>query len=359
MSKEKIHLVIASANLLPGGAERVLSFLARNIDRTTFKVSFVIFGHEKDVAYDLTGLSTTFFGKDRILHGFIDFYKFLRREKPDVVITAVGHLNTMGAYLSWVFPKIKFVAREVTVLSVMREHANVKFNPFMWMSKHRFKYVDAVICQSDHMVEDIKTTYRFDYDKITIIHNPITDSFKLKSTIADRSEMKLITIGRISAEKGHERLISILKRLEFPYHYTIIGNGPDRDKILSLLESEGLRNKVTYIEYTSEVDKYLTDSHVFLLGSYTEGFPNAVLESAAVGTPILAYPAPGGLIEIIEEGINGYIVDTEDEYVEKLNSIYKDYHFKPEAVRSSVMKKFHSDIIINKYEALFKQLINK
>ncbi|NNK88861.1 MAG: glycosyltransferase [Flavobacteriaceae bacterium] len=357
MNKEKIQLIIASANLLPGGAERVLSFLATHIDKEVFDVTLVIFGFEKDVAYDIDGIKAYYFNKTRIVYGSFRFFKVLKREKPDLVITAVGHLNTMAAFMSWFFPKTKFVAREVSINSVISRFTRYTFHPLMWLGKYRFRFLDAVICQSNQMVEDIRSTYTVDPDKITVIPNPVTHKFKLKQAIPDLKEMKLITVGRISGEKGLERLVNLLKRLEFPFHYTLIGNGPDREKILNLIAAEGLNEQTTYIEYTAEVGNYLSDSHVFLQGSYSEGFPNAVLESAAVGTPVVAYAAPGGLVEIIEDDVNGYIVDTEDEFVERLNALYKDYKFKPEPIRESVMRKFKSDIVLKKYEDLFKDLV--
>ena len=76
---------------------------------------------------------------------------------------------------------------------------------------------------------------------------------------------------------------------------------------------------------------------MFLQGSYSEGFPNALLESCSVGVPVIAFNAPGGTKEIIDNGINGYIVENEEDYISKLK---EDRIWDPKIVKDTVYKKF-------------------
>ncbi|MEQ9580645.1 MAG: glycosyltransferase, partial [Arenibacter sp.] len=117
----------------------------------------------------------------------------------------------------------------------------------------------------------------------------------------------------------------------------------------------GILDKIKHIPFTKDVSKYLQESDVFLQGSYVEGFPNALLESCAVGTPVIAFKAPGGIDEIIEEDVNGYIAKDEADFLIKLNLI-GEKHWDPAVVRDSVYKKYSKDIIIKKYQDLFIDL---
>ncbi|MGS0527573.1 glycosyltransferase [Zobellia nedashkovskayae] len=83
--------------------------------------------------------------------------------------------------------------------------------------------------------------------------------------------------------------------------------------------------------------------------TYSEGFPNAALESCTMGTPVLAFDVPGGTKEIIEHEVNGFLVDNENDYLRYLNltSIWSR-----KEIRMSVVAKFSSSIIIKKYEEL-------
>jgi glycosyltransferase involved in cell wall biosynthesis len=121
-----------------------------------------------------------------------------------------------------------------------------------------------------------------------------------------------------------------------------------------LIEQYGLIDKITHIDFTKEVSKYLSKSDFFLQGSYFEGFPNCLIESCAVGTPVLAFNAPGGTKEIIEDGVNGFLVENKEIYFKK---IMESRVFSPVEVRESVYKKFNKDLIIQQYEDLFIDII--
>ena len=119
------------------------------------------------------------------------------------------------------------------------------------------------------------------------------------------------------------------------------------------IEDNNLTNNFTHIPYTDNVFDFISSSDLFLQGSYVEGFPNAVLESCMVGTPVLAFNVPGGTKEIIENGINGYLVENEEEYLKHLN---KELNFEPIEIRNSVEEKFSELKIISQYESLFDKL---
>ncbi|HLV14381.1 MAG TPA: glycosyltransferase, partial [Xanthomarina sp.] len=258
------------------------------------------------------------------------------------------------------FRSTKFVAREANVISVLNKY-NASSSIFFSdrIITFAYKLVDCILCQSKDMQADVVNYFNIPKEKTILINNPITNNFKLKTNSKQNNEIiRFITIGRLSKEKGHLRIIEVLSKVSFPFHYTLIGRGIEKDSIFTALQKAGIEDKVTYIEFTKEVDKHLSNSHVFLQGSYVEGFPNVLIESCVVGTPILAFNAPGGLDEIIEIGKNGYIADTADEYITYLNKINSDYIFNPETVRSVVEERFNKEKIISKYESLFLNLVN-
>ena len=79
------------------------------------------------------------------------------------------------------------------------------------------------------------------------------------------------------------------------------------------------------------------------------------MESCSVGTPVIAFDAPGGTREIVENGINGFIVRSEEEFMNKLIT-KKEWNSK--IVADSVYKKFGAEQILKKYENLFIEIIN-
>src|SRR5690606_8547673 len=177
--------------------------------------------------------------------------------------------------------------------------------------------------------------------------NPISDTFKLKETHQKNKPIQYITVGRLSKEKGIDRILKILSKLNHPFHYTLIGNGAEREHLFDLVKDYNLTDNITHIEFTKDVSTYLERSDVFLQGSHFEGFPNCLIESCSVGTPVIAFNVPGGTKEIVQNNVNGFLVENEDEFIEKLND-FKDWH--PEEGRASVYQKLNKDLILHKYK---------
>lgn len=363
MKPNRINITFVLPNLLPGGAERIMSFIADNLDSTKFNSTLLIVGYSKDASYDVNHIKIIFLEKPKISKGVFSLIKYIRKTKPDIVISAIEHLNTVTAYISILFPKTIFMAREVNVLSVLANYENQgKFPPFFFMRflyEKRYNFFNKVICQSNDMLNDFQKNFNIKNDKLVVINNPITNNFKVKERLNKKKPIHFITVARFENQKGHSRILEALSLVNFDFHYTLIGKGTLQDEIFSLIDKFNLKNKVHHIPFTREVDKYLTESDLYLQGSYTEGFPNAIIESCMVGTPVLAFDAPGGINEIIYPDINGKIVSNLSEFTAELERINLNYYFNPKDVSASVSTRYSSRTILPKYEDLFKTAYQK
>jgi glycosyltransferase involved in cell wall biosynthesis len=359
--QEKIKIIFVLPNLQAGGAERVVSFIAQKLDEKKFDTTLIIIDYEKNAVYDLDTLKVIFLNKSRVQSGIIDLFKYIKRHKPNIVFSAVGHLNTVMAQLTWFFPNIKFVAREVNVLSVLAKFhkPSSRFNLKSLIAKGRFNKFDKVICQSQDMLDDLLINYDIKPNKLVIINNPITSSFKLKTKTKLSDPIQFITVARLVKQKGHARIIEVLGKLDFPFNYTIIGDGCEKDNLFKRAKELGFVDAIENIPFTKNVAKYLEKSDLYLQGSYVEGFPNAIIESCMVGTPVLAFNAPGGINEIIKPGLNGYVVDNETQYVQQIIKIKSSYNFIPSKVSKSVCSRYSEKNIIKKYEDLFTSILKK
>lgn len=354
MTKSKILIVLPT--LSAGGAERVLSFVADNLNTSNFIVKLVIVGHKKDAVYTTKNIPTLFLDKDRVRHGVLPIIKLIFKEKPAIVLSSIGHLNTIIALLSPFFPKTKFIIREASVISTMAKHSNTS-KIYSILAKISYPWLDGFICQSKDMANDFQCLFRIDSSKLTVINNPITSNLADLNVLATTKDgpLKYISIGRLSKEKGQKRIIKILSNLNIPFHYTIIGSGPEEEELKVLVHQLNMSHKVTFITHTTDVNSYLKENHFFLQGSYVEGFPNTVLESCAVGTPVIAFNVPGGTKEIIEHSKNGFLVETESEY---FNMLTKKVAWDASQIKSNIKKRFSSTTIISSYENFFKTIIS-
>lgn len=312
----------------------------------------------KDAAYDTDNLSVTFFNKNRVLEGAVPLLKTITRERPHIVMSSIGHLNTLVGCLSIFFPKIKFIGREASVISVLGEFSKKKsFLNKNILYKFAYKRMDTIVCQSQDMYDDFKRIYGLSDMQMALIANPAPENMHLTEKREGLLKSpRFITIGRLSPEKGHVRILNCLAKIDYSFLYTIIGSGPEEGIIKEEVKRLGLSDYVNFIPFTKKINEQLITHDVFLQGSYVEGFPNALIESCVSGVPVLAFKAPGGTKEIIENGTNGFLVVDEKEFIDKLYKIM-ERNWNPEAIRESVYKKYKAPVILKKYETMFNELL--
>ncbi|MGC1633560.1 MAG: glycosyltransferase [Gelidibacter sp.] len=360
MSLPKIKILFVLPSLKAGGAERVMSYIAKSIDSTRFNSTLLIVGYSKDASYDTKNINVVFLEKPKVSKSVFSLFKYIRKTKPDILVSAIGHLNTVTAFFSIFFPKTIFIAREVNVLSVLANYGNKRKTSLIgFLVNKRFNFFDKVICQSNDMLDDFHENFDIKRNKLVLINNPITDNFKVKERNKRNTPINFITVARFDQEKGHHRILEALSKVDFDFHYMLIGDGKLYEEIFLQIEKFSLKNKISHISFTTEVEKYLAESDLYLQGSYTEGFPNSIIESCMVGTPVLAIDAPGGINEIIYPDINGKIVSNVSEFVEELKRINSNYNFNPKDVSSTVSQRFSSKTILTKYEDLFMEVFLK
>lgn len=353
---QKIKILFILPSLVPGGAERVISFIANNINRNIFEPVLLIAGFDNNNAYDVSKTNTIYLKKSRILTAMPSVITIILRLKPDIVVSSISHVNKAISIISPLFRKTKFIGRESTVLSKrINEKKSRKWSPAYFLNDG-FKNLDKLICQSQDMAEDMIQNYNVPKEKTCVIHNPISSLPELKENKQKTDEKRFITVGRLTEVKGYERILEILSKLKTPFIYTIIGNGSLKEQIFSKAKELGIEKNITHVEFSNELGKYFSENDIFLQGSYVEGFPNAALESCVVGTPVIAFNAPGGTKEIINNGVNGYIVENQEEFLEKLN---ENKTWDPNIIRDSVYKKFNSEKILKEYEDIFLEVMVK
>ncbi|WP_339624124.1 glycosyltransferase [uncultured Winogradskyella sp.] len=355
-TRKKIFFILPT--LFAGGAERVISFVSQNLDFEKFDVTLIIIGFKKDCKYEISGIPIIYLNKSRVLNGAFAIFKLISKQKPQIVVSSISHLNAMMGLISICFSKVIFIGRHASILDVTSKKNNKKSFLKKVFDYHSFgtKKLDYFICQSSDMKNNIIDIYNIDDKLIRIIHNPVTQIDIIKEKNISNDIIKYITVGRLSKIKGHLRILEVLSNVTFPFHYTIIGEGSYYDLIFSKIKELKLENKISHIKYTDNVAKYLVKSHIFLQGSYSEGFPNALLESCAVGTPVIAFKAPGGTKEIVQNGINGFIVLNEKDFLKKLSN---NKEWNPMHIRQSVNEKFNKNKIINDYEQMFTDILNQ
>jgi glycosyltransferase involved in cell wall biosynthesis len=287
-------------------------------------------------------------------------YKIVKAFKPDFIFSSTGHNNMIVLLLKlFLINKPKVIIRESSVASVMKNYSfKSKALDFLLM-RPLYKTADAIIAQSKDIARDLKEVYKLPKEKIVIINNPIGKDL-IKSSGPDNGTIKLLTIGRFSPEKGYDRLLKILQKLPNYYTLQIMGDGLLLKQTKQKGKELGVDDRLTFLGFLDEVEKLkvMHAADLYIQASYVEGFPNSLLQSVAMGLPVVAFDVPGGTREIIKE-INGCLV--KDGEIDLMVQCIKEINLKEYdsiLMQKDALERFGISKIMKDLRQVFNKLSN-
>jgi glycosyltransferase involved in cell wall biosynthesis len=243
----------------------------------------------------------------RVRHALPRVISLVRRIKPDILFSTLGHLNVALAMIRFLLPgSVRTVARETTVVSCSLD---LQKHRLLWRALYQtfYRLHDEVICQSRYMRDDLVTQFQFPASKVCVIHNPV-DVERVRRLAMEPAgiptapgTVNLVAAGRLDKEKGFDLLIDALALLNRPeIQLTLLGEGTLEDELKRHASERGVAGQIHFAGFQSNPFAWFAKADAFVLSSRYEGFPNVVLESLACGTPVIATPAPGGTGEILQ-----------------------------------------------------------
>lgn len=344
-------------DLTQGGAEKVITMLANEIDREKFIPKILLFKKEGwflnylDPDVEVIELKI-----NRIRYSVLKIIPFIRRTRPDIVFVGWGEISAfLSPFLSF-FRKTKFIARETNVVS---EHVMRKEIRFFYRFYNNFH---KIIAQSDDMKNDLIQNIGIHPERISKINNPvdfelIREKVNAGGKLFSGEFKNVVSIGNLTGRKGFDLLLNVFEKLkDKPVKLWIIGEGADREKLLRQKQELGLEN-VEFLGKKENPYPYLQQADLFVLSSRYEGFPNVLLEAGACGTYALVNDCPGGIREIVRPEINGEISDINDPelFAEEIWELAnKDYD--REIIKESIESLFSKEIIVEKYNQLLSEI---
>jgi glycosyltransferase involved in cell wall biosynthesis len=246
-----------------------------------------------------------------------------------------------------------------------------QWHPFLMLMRLAMLMVvrsaDTLIVPSKYMVGIVKK-WNVGNKKIALIYNGV-EEFKetgnkpvLRGLLRFQGKL-VISIGRLVPWKGFRALIELVPSLkkEFPdLKLLIIGSGSDMQSLEEKVSKLGLSDSVIF---AGEVERdvlirYIRVSDVFVLNSRYEGLSHQVLEVMAVGVPVVTTRV-GGNPEVIEDGVNGYLVHPDDQAAlkERVSTLLGDVPLRTRLVQSAkrTVRKFSNERMIEETAQLLRK----
>lgn len=219
--------------------------------------------------------------------------------------------------------------------------------------------IDGLVLLTEFQKQDI--TNRFGYRKNYFV---IPHAIETKNIKKQKVKNKIVMVSRLHKEKRIDQAIQAFKQVveknsDAKLH--IYGEGKERPNLQILINNLGLTNNVKLEGYTHNIDQVLQEAECTLLTSLYEGFALVIQESIANGTPVISYDIKYGPSDMIEDGINGYLVEEGNvDQLAKFINMYlsKHEHEKKQFSEKSLEKaqEFSYDNFVENWQNLFNEV---
>lgn len=310
-----LHLLVSGGT---GGIEILMKNYAQN---STHKNTFVFVWKSGEIAQlmEQNGVSVyvTNAGADGMLTTLKKIRHICMTEKINVVVShnAAPLLKLALIYIKMTVPGVRVVAYAHANARDICEHTRKK-GLFLRKLVHRmgFAMADCIVAISDSVKASLREYLHVNDRKIMRIYNgtQLWDSNIESAARVGGESLKLIYVGRLIREKGVQNTLVALSKLRerIPCVLTVVGDGPYREELESLVKKQGLEESVCFLGNRQDIPELLSKADVFVhLPEWEEGFGITVIEALASGLPCVVNDR-GALPEIVEDERSGYIVST-------------------------------------------------
>lgn len=286
----------------------------------------------------------------------------LLKEKADITISTFTHEASF-------LPYINDGSKKVLEFHFCRGHKKKMADAFGFGLFTKLAYYyrcweeeNLIIPQYDQFVvltEEDKNCWKEKVPNVRCIPNILPFEKEGKAKLDSK---QVIAVGRLDAQKGFDKLIEIWANIAESYPdwcLNIYGLGRDENKLKSLIDSYGCKNIVLHNPVKQIKQKYM-ESSIFCMTSNYEGLPMTLLEAIGLGLPVVCYDFACGPKDIIENGVNGYIVENGDmdSFSQCLSKLMDSYQLRKRMGEQAYMlsQKYNKESVMKQWALLFEEL---
>lgn len=342
-------ILIVTDSLRGGGAERVLYDILKNLDLTKYEIEIFLIYNEGLYVEKIKNLGINIkymFDERKDL-----FNNILYRKFKSMIIKLLRYFYC--SYPSLIKKlknknydiEIAFLEGYSTVLVANRKnnskkiawvHIDLEKHKMVPRKLERISYckINKIICVSEDSKKSVLNLYPENKDKIKVIYNPIDKknivekSNKKINFEFEKNKVNIITLGRLSQQKGYDILLQSHNKLikeGLDYNLIILGEGAKRNSLEKYIKEKNLENNTQLLGFKENPYPYLKKADIFISSSRYEGFSLVVAEAICLNKPIIATKCTGPL-ELLKKGKYGLMAEVEnvEDLAEKMKKLILD-----------------------------------
>ena len=347
-----------------GGGERVAVSLANELTKKyevhligiTTKVSDLFFKINSQVKY-----SNFFDHRVRLSKNILKISKLLKKYFIDNEIEVAFGIGISAN----VFLSLAGIGTQTKV--VLCDHTNsITDNSELSQKVQRYvgtKLADKIITLTQEDRENYIKKYGVSDERICYSYN--CKEAALSDVSYNNKSTKIVTVGRFDSQKGYDYLVQVAKKVlseksDWTWEIYGSGNQDEVDKIKELIKENNLQDKLLIKGLEKNQDLIYGDKGIYVMTSRYEGLPLVLLEAQQYNLPIVSFCCPTGPSEIVEDGVNGFLVDCydTDKMSEKLLKLMENESLRHSfsAHAKDNMDKFDKNRILNQWIELIETI---
>lgn len=369
MSKKIAFLINSMSG---GGAEKLVKILIEHLDSEGYSVELICL--EKNDVYSFIGnIKVTYLSdwskgvggiKKLIFLPILAFRlnKYITNNNIKLVQSHLFRANYVNLLVKFFRSKHEIQVINHSVISrYKKEGLSGRVNLFL--IKQLYPFADKIISVSNVVEKDMQELFGFKNEK-KVIYN-FFDINNIQKLVCeeinefkfDKAKKYLVSVGRLISLKRNKDLVEVLSKVDKNVELIFIGTGEKKENLRRQSNDLGLLQRIHFLGWVNNPYKYIKNADLLVCTSETESFGNVLVEAMVCGKPVLSTRC-GGPEEIIEDGVNGILVDVGniDNMVKSINMILNNKEIYNKYIKNAYLssRKFDVRNIIKKYKKVLE-----
>jgi glycosyltransferase involved in cell wall biosynthesis len=301
---------------------------------------------------------------------FIKLFRMIREIKPHIVHTHTAKAGALGRLAGW-------LAGVPAIVHTFHGHifhsyfGRTKTKVFIVIERALSMITDKIIALTESQKDEIMGFGIGDENRFSVIplgfelnrfYDLSSRKGVLKKELGIQPDTPLIGIvARLVPIKDHRTFLtsaSVLLR-KIPAKFIVVGDGELRADLEKEAERLGIKDEVLFLGFREDLENIYADLSILVLSSLNEGLPVAIIEAQSASVPVVS-TSVGGVDELIEDGITGYLVPKKDPdaLADAMERVLRDEEGTERMVEEAKkrVKRFEAEKMVRAYEELYEEL---
>ena len=285
--------------------------LANSLDKNRFEISIIVFEETGPLRIEVNSdIPVCNLNRRRLREALLPVRRTLRKQSPDIVVTTMGYLNlSVLLVCRFGFTDTRFIIREAN-----EPEATLRAIRFPRLGRFFYKVLypraASVICPSQAIMDNLIDEFEIPSNQVQVMWNPV-DVFEIREralkAVRPWDGVVYVASGRLTEQKGFDLLLKMFAKLQNGAQLKILGDGPLDSSLREQAKRLSISDRVQFLGFQENPWSHYAAADAFVMPSRWEGMPNAALEALACGTPVIATPEAGGLIEVSKKAPTGAV----------------------------------------------------